>query len=122
MNERNDHTPEAADAWLEAALREDGREHRALYLADDGFTARVAAALPAQAALPAWRKPALALLWTVAGACLALALPDTLATAAQELLGLLGRHPVTLFDVVAGVLGLSVAGWIAAAVTLQRSG
>ena len=58
----NDQLPSRADAgddWLDGLLRADGGEHRAGYLDDDGFTARVMSALPAPAALPAWRKPAL---------------------------------------------------------------
>ncbi len=59
-------TRTAADDWLERLLRDDGRDHRAGYLADDGFTARVAASLPPPATLPAWRTPAVAVLWAVA--------------------------------------------------------
>ena len=56
-------------------LREDGREHRAAYLDDDGFTTRLMAALPVPATLPAWRKPALTALWAAAGIGIAFALP-----------------------------------------------
>ena len=48
------------DDWLEHALIEDGRAHRAGYIVDDGFSARVAGALPPPATLPAWRKPVVA--------------------------------------------------------------
>ena len=54
MSERNHTALPATDTWLEQLLADDGREHRAGYLADDGFTARVAAALPPPMALPAW--------------------------------------------------------------------
>ena len=53
---------EPAD-WLDAALAADGASHRDDYLDDAGFTARLMARLPAPVALPAWRKPALSLLW-----------------------------------------------------------
>jgi hypothetical protein len=46
----NDHLPtrtDAGDDWLEDLLRADGREHRAEYLDDDGFAARVMSALRA---------------------------------------------------------------------------
>ena len=66
---------DAGDDWLDAALRADGREHRADYLDDDGFTARVMAELPAPATLPAWRKRALIALWAAAGVGIAVALP-----------------------------------------------
>ncbi|HTP46535.1 MAG TPA: hypothetical protein VMQ50_06415 [Casimicrobiaceae bacterium] len=64
----------ASDDWLEQALRADAREHLSVYLPDDGFTARVVSRLP-QPALPAWRRPVLALLWVVAGIAIAAALP-----------------------------------------------
>ena len=38
--------PGADDDWLDATLRDDGREHRAVYINDDGFTARVMARCP----------------------------------------------------------------------------
>jgi len=83
MSERNDTRTAAADDWLERLLSEDGRDHRAGYLADDGFTALVAATLPAPVAMPAWRKPALVLLWTIAALGIALALPEAFAQVAS---------------------------------------
>jgi len=53
--------------WLDAALKEAGREHRAAYVADNGFTARVIGRLPAAPTLPAWRRPVIILLWLLAG-------------------------------------------------------
>ncbi len=44
-----------------------GREHRAAYVADDGFTARVMARLPPPPTLPAWRRPVIVLLWAAGG-------------------------------------------------------
>ena len=64
----------SSDDWLEQALRADAVEHSA-YLADDGFTARVLKHLPPPAALPAWRRPVVALLWLVLAAAVAAALP-----------------------------------------------
>ena len=52
MNDRSVSTTPADDDWLDAALRADGREHRAAYLDDGGFTARVMAALPATGGAP----------------------------------------------------------------------
>ena len=49
-------TPDIDTAdWLDAALAAAGKEHRAAYVADDGFTARVIGRLPAAPTLPAWR-------------------------------------------------------------------
>ncbi|MBK7744825.1 MAG: hypothetical protein IPI40_14790 [Betaproteobacteria bacterium] len=59
--------PRTDDDWLDAALRAAGRDHRDLYVADDGFTARVVAALPAPETVPAWRKPALIALCALTG-------------------------------------------------------
>jgi hypothetical protein len=120
MNEHDDSNVTTADDWLERALVDDGREHRAGYLADAGFTARVAAALPAPPALPAWRKPAVAALWTVAGVGIAMALPGAVADTATDLIRLAGRHPVTLAQLMIGLLALGTTGWAGAVYALRR--
>jgi len=108
------------DDWLDAVLHADGREHRAAYLDDAGFTARVMAALPAPAALPAWRKPALALLWAVAGIGIALALPAALVDVAHDVVRLFVGHRVSLAGIAAGVAALGAATWAAAALALRE--
>jgi len=120
MNERLLSTTDTGDDWLDAGLRENGREHRAGYLADCGFTARVMAMLPAPAALPAWRKPALAALWTAAGVGIALALPGAYADIAREFLRLVIGHPVSFAQIAAGVLALGIGSWAATAYALRR--
>jgi hypothetical protein len=120
MNERHDTGYAAADDWLERLLAEDGRDHRADYLADDGFTARVAAALPAPATLPAWRKPVLALLWTIAALGAALALPEAFADVAAAVVRLLGHQPISLAGVAAGLAALGMASWVGAVYALHR--
>ena len=124
MSERNDTASAASDDWLERLLAADGSDHRAGYLADDGFTARVAAALPAPVtvAMPAWRKPVVALLWTIAAAGIALALPEALADAASAIVRLLGHQPVSLANVAVGLVALGVASWAGAAYALRRDG
>lgn len=112
--------PTASDDWLERALRDDGRAHRDAYMDDDGFTARVMAALPAPATLPAWRKPALAVLWGGAGIGIALSLPGVVVDAAGEVLRVVGSQPVSLTGIALGVLALAVATWAAAAVAMTR--
>jgi hypothetical protein len=119
MNDRSTSTTDTDDDWLDAALRADGREHRAAYLDDAGFTARVMAALPAPAALPAWRKPALALLWAVAGTGIALALPATLVDVAHDIARLFVGQRVSLGGIATGVAALGAAAWAAAAVALR---
>ena len=110
----------AADDWLEALLREDGREHRAEYVEDDGFTARVMAALPAPATLPAWRKPVIAGLWAIAGLGIALSLPSAVYEATHEVLRIVLAQRVSLTGIVAGVAALGVATWVSAALALRE--
>ncbi len=118
-----DHVPPPTNAnvdWLDAVLYADGREHRAAYLDDAGFTAQVMAALPAPAALPAWRKPALALLWAVAGTGIALALPAAFIDVAHDIARLFVGHRVSLAGIAAGVVALGAATWVAAALALRE--
>jgi hypothetical protein len=84
------------DDWLEHLLVADGAASREAYIADDGFTAKVMAALPAIAALPTWRKPAVVALWGVAAAALAVAAPGAMLDVAREAYRLLATQPVSL--------------------------
>lgn len=119
----NDQLPSRADAgddWLDGLLRADGGEHRAGYLDDDGFTARVMSALPpAPVALPAWRKPALTALWAGAGIGIALVLPATVVDVAHEILRVILGQRVSLAGIGAGVAALGAASWAAAAIALR---
>ncbi len=110
---------DAGDDWLDAALRQDGLAHRAGYLDDDGFTARVMAGLPAPATLPAWRKPVLGVLWGAAGIGIALALPGTAIDIVHEVARVF-VHPVSTAQIVAGVVMLGAATWAAAAFALKH--
>jgi len=65
----------AHDDWLEQVLRADAREHAAMYLPDDGFTARVVDRLPRPAALPSWRRPVVIALWSIVAIAVIAALP-----------------------------------------------
>ena len=112
--------PDSADAWLDALLVEDGTQHRDAYVADDGFTARVMATLPANAALPRWRKPALTGLWATAGLGLAAALPGTLLDVAREAFRLLAARPFSLSELAVVMALLGAATWTGAAVALRR--
>ncbi len=117
MSERN-HTLHNDD-WLERALRDEGRAHAAAYIPDDGFSARVMQSLPGRVTLPAWRKPALVLMWTAAAAAGATALPDTVAGVAREAFRLIAQ-PSALPQIAAGVLALGAALWSAAAWMLRE--
>ncbi len=114
-------TRPAADPadWLDSALAADGGSHRDAYLDDAGFTARVMAVLPAPATLPAWRKPALSVLWAVAGLGAALALPTAATDVARELFRL-AAHPVSLLEISAAIAALGAISWAGAAYVLRQ--
>lgn len=106
---------------LDAALRAQGAAHRDEYIDDDGFTARVIEALPPPVALPAWRKPVVAALWTVGSTGAAMAFPGVLTDLAREMLRLLGAHPISLPGIATAIAALAVATWAGAAYTLRRN-
>ena len=120
MNESSRSRNVAGDDWLDALLARDGQEHRASYLDDDGFSARVMAALPPAPALPAWRKPALAGLWAVAGIGIAFALPATVTDVAHEIMRAILGQRVSVAGLGAVVVALAASAWAAAAVALRR--
>ena len=118
MNDRPLPLP-ADDDWLDTVLRAEGREHRAAYLDDDGFTARLMSALPAPVTLPAWRKPALTALWAAAGIGIAAALPGAVVNFAHEVLRMIVGQQVSIAGIAAGVVALGAATWGATAVALR---
>ena len=120
MNQTPRSRTDAGDDWLDRLLAADGREHRADYIDDDGFTARVMAALPAlPAALPAWRKPALAALWAVAGIGIAFALPGTASDVTHEVMRAILAQRVSVAGIGASLVALVAAAWAAAALALR---
>ena len=119
MNDHRSPMTDADEDWLDAMLRADGSEHRAGYLGDDGFTARVMSRLPAPVKLPAWRKPALTALWAAAGIGIALALPVTVVDVAHEILRVILGQRISLTGIAAGVAALGAASWAAAAIALR---
>ena len=120
MNERTSPLPVPADDWLDVALRTDAREHRDDYLADDGFTLRVMNELPPPAALPAWRKRVVIGMWTAASVGIALALPETSFDVAREFFRVAAGHPVSLAQIVTGVVMLGIGTWTATVWALRR--
>ncbi|MEP6942414.1 MAG: hypothetical protein ABI981_05735 [Betaproteobacteria bacterium] len=102
--------PDGAD-WLEQALRAEGIEHRAQHVPDDGFTARVMLALPRAATLPAWRKPVLALLWTVAAIAAAVAIPGAFEDVFRGAVAMFVGHRVAVADVAGVLVVLGAATW-----------
>jgi hypothetical protein len=108
------------DAWLDRLLVEDAAQHRDAYVDDAGFTARVMDALPAPAALPRWRKPALTALWATAGLGLAFALPGAALDVSREAFRLLAAQPISLSAVAAALVAFGVATWTGAAWVMRR--
>ena len=119
----NSHNPAAPpdDDWLDSLLAGDGREGRAAYIADEGFTARVMHMLPMPIALPAWRKPVVLALWAVALTGISLALPGAVLDIAREAYKLLGAHPVSLSGMAGAFLCAGALTWSAAAYALRTS-
>ena len=113
-------TPPASTDWLDALLAGDAADHRAGYVRDEGFTARVMRRLPAPDALPAWRRPIVAALWLVAGVLIATMLPGTAHDVAREVFTLLVARPFSLSTLGFAVVAVGIATWTAAALALRR--
>jgi hypothetical protein len=110
---------DAEDDWLDAALRVDAKAHRDEYLDDGGFTARIMAALPAPVALPAWRRPALMVLWALAGLGMAFALPGVVLDVVYDVIRLVVGQSVSLTGMGTALVAIAVATWAAAAFVLR---
>jgi len=101
------------DDWLECTLRAEAADQGAQYLADDGFTARVLVHLPPPAALPAWRRPALILLWLVAAGAAVAALPDLAYDLFRSLVAAVVVVPLTLSRIMIALAVLAALAWSA---------
>ena|SRR5579862_8488470 len=97
--------------WLDSALCAAGHEHRLDYLADDGFTVRVMDRLPRPAALPAWRRPFVAMLWALIGVAALIALPGLFEQVFRGSAALLFGHPLSVVDVAVALTLMAVATW-----------
>jgi hypothetical protein len=107
--------------WLDELLRADAADHASDYIDDAGFVARVTSALPAAAPpLPAWRRPAVAALWGLAGAGAAMSFPDVAVDVGREAFRLLATQPITLPQIGAALAALGLATWAAAAYALKN--
>jgi hypothetical protein len=102
---------DAGDDWLDDMLRDAGREHRADYVADDGFTQRVMAQLPEPATLPAWRRPILALLWVLAVGAAMVSLPELFEQLFRGAVAVLAGHRLGLADVAMALVLFAGATW-----------
>lgn len=108
-----------ADDGLDAALR----AQRPQPVVDDGFTARVMAALPplAIALVPAWRKPAVAVLWTFAIIGIALSLPGVTQDLVREAFRVYTAYPVSLPQLAFAVGAAAIAMWTATGYAVRTS-
>jgi hypothetical protein len=110
------------DDWLDAALRADGAGHRADYLADEGFTARVMDALPPPVtAAPSWRRPVVMALWGIAAIGVAVAAPGAVADIARESYRLLATQPVSLSGIASTALAMIGLTWVVAAWSVREA-
>ncbi len=101
------------DDWIERALDEAGREHRAEYLSDNGFTASVIARLPEPLTLPAWRRPVIAVLWLFAGLAVVTSLPGLFDQVFRGAVAMLLGHHLRLADIGMAIIVLGGATWSA---------
>ena len=120
-NPRTDATRSDPPDWIDRLLSRDAADESGRYVADAGFTARVLRELPAVRALPAWRRPALALLWLVAAALAAIALPGVAVDVARTTYRVFAALPFSLSSLGFVIAALGVATWTAAAFAVKRA-
>jgi hypothetical protein len=92
-------------------LRDAGREYRADYLADDGFTQRIMAQLPEPATLPAWRRPVVALLWALGAGAVMLSLPELFEQLFRGAMAVLVGHRLGVPDVAVALFLFGGVAW-----------
>jgi hypothetical protein len=102
---------DADNDWLDDMLRDAGREHRSDYLADDGFTQRVMTRLPEPATLPAWRRPAVALLWALGIGAVMFSLPGLFEQLFRGAMAALVGHRLGVPDVAVALVLVGGATW-----------
>jgi hypothetical protein len=105
--------------WIDALLRRDRSQTD--YIADAGFTARVLERLPAARALPAWRRPAIIVLWIVAAALAAIAVPGVAIDIARATYRVFAARPFSLSSLAFAIVALGAATWTAAVFALRRA-
>ena len=102
---------DAGDDWLDDVLRDAGRIHRDDYIADDGFTQSVMAKLPEAATLPAWRRPAVALLWVLSVGAAMVALPGVFEDLFRGAVAVFTGHRLGLPDIAAALVLFGGIAW-----------
>jgi hypothetical protein len=101
----------SGDDWLDDMLRNAGREHRADYLADDGFTQRVMAELPEPVTLPAWRRPVVILMWALGLGTVMFSLPGVFEQVFRGAMAVLVGHRLGVPDVAVALLLAGATAW-----------
>ena len=99
------------DDWLDDVLRDAGREHRADYIVDDGFTQSVMARLPEAATLPAWRRPVVVLLWVLAVGAVMFSLPGVFEDLFRGAVAVFTGHRLGLADIAAALVLFGGVAW-----------
>jgi hypothetical protein len=102
---------DAGSDWLDDMLREAGREYRADYLSDDGFTQRVMAQLPEAVTLPAWRQPVVVLLWALGVGAAMFALPGVFEQVFRGAMAVLVGHRLGVPDIAVALLLVGATAW-----------
>jgi len=102
---------DAGDDWLDDMLRDAGRDHRGDYIADEGFSQRVMAKLPEPATLPAWRRPAITLLWSLAAGAVMFSLPGLFEELFRGAVAAFTGHRLGLPDIAAALVVFGGAAW-----------
>jgi hypothetical protein len=105
--------------WVDGLLRRDAAEND--YIADGGFAERVLGQLPPVRALPAWRRPAVMLLWVVAAAFAAIALPGLAVEVARAIYRVFAALPFSLSSLAFAIVAVGAATWTAAVFALRRA-
>src|SRR5258706_205281 len=93
------------------AFLADTRKMKELPLPDDGFTANVLGRLPQVVALPAWRRPVVALLWLIAGCAVAVALPGLFYDVFHSLIATVFGQALTLSRITVALTLLGALTW-----------
>jgi len=101
---------EEGNDWLDDVLRADAHD-RADYIGDDGFTARVMAALPAGRWTPAWRKPLILAAWACVALAALIAVPGIADRLLRGIAALIFGHRLSVTDVGAVLAMLVIATW-----------
>jgi hypothetical protein len=105
------HTRAASgDDWMDDLLRSDARAGSD-YIGDDGFTAKVMAALPAGRWSPAWRRPLIIAGWALVAIAALIAVPGIADSVVRGAAALVFGHRLGVADVGAAIAVLVIATW-----------